>query len=55
MKKNKSEKNIGKLDQLVSMLSDDAILRLHAMGCVRGGSCEGGDENPIRPPPPGRP
>ena len=51
-KENKSEKNNGKLDQLVSKLSNDAILSLHAMGCVRGGSGEGGDDNPSIPSPP---
>jgi len=54
-RENKSEKIIRNLDHLVSNLSDNEILSLRAMRCVRGGKGEGGEDIPIIPPPPGQP
>jgi hypothetical protein len=48
----KSAKMTRNLDLLVSKLSENEILDLHAMRCVRGGDGEGGGNIIIIPPPP---
>ena len=52
-RENKPQKMNSEFDQLISQLSDDVILSLHAMGCVRGGAGEGGADIIMIPPPPG--
>jgi hypothetical protein len=43
----KSSETMRNFDQLISMLSENKILNLQAMSCVRGGSTDGNGSEPI--------
>lgn len=49
---NKSAKTTRNFEQLISKLSENEILNLQAMSCVRGGEGEGGGNIILIPPPP---
>ena len=48
---NKSSEATRNFDQLISKFSENEILNIHAMSCVRGGSTEGEGSTPILIPP----
>lgn len=48
----KSAKSIRNFDQLISKLSENELLNLHEMSCVRGGEADGGEDIIIIPRPP---